>query len=303
MSLNFKGWVISRLIMISFKIRVILSTLISRYTKESTTVTYKSLDSYFNELEGPDVECEVTHVHHIIPRCLFENSKVDIADLELPDLNSWESGNLIRLSVEKHIRVHQLLWECSRVIKLFYAYNRVLSFNYEYLVNEDKLNFIKIRKRAFVKNMTSPSAMEKKRRTKITKSGNAMGFKRTKDVVEKFKKTLIDRDGSVNAHRHTEEVRAKIAANHNGDADWQLHTEEARLKMAKAKATPIYKVSESGEILAEYWGCSEACRVEGIPSGSLKSRVRNQALYRGYYWIRTSEFEKFIQRLTSTTSL
>lgn len=76
--------------------------------------TYKELDpenAYFKHIEhcrqktyDSDVQ---THVHHIIPEYVFNNSAATPADLEFKNCPE----NLIFLSIEDHIIAHELLYE------------------------------------------------------------------------------------------------------------------------------------------------------------------------------------------------
>ena len=258
-----------------------MKEILKLYLEEYSGKSRQDLQSYYDMVEECELRVpeELTHVHHIVPRCIYFGRD------HCPELDS--ECNLIRVSIYDHIALHESLFLCTMDRKLFFAFNDTLLYNKEYFENPVKFEeYASKRKELFVLNMTSPEAMRKKTETNIRNHGSYMSPKcYTPEAILKRRETKIEKYGAPMAHRHTEEVRSRIAENHQGDPDWQLHTPESIMKMRKSKSKPVAKVDpETGRVIKVYWGVRECARQENFPEGTFKAKVRAQVLYKGYIW-------------------
>lgn len=225
-----------------------------------------------------------THIHHIIPRALFKNSE------NKDFLNSWDSGNLIRLTPENHQKAHEILYECTKLGNMAGASK---------MVHGDRWG-------AFMALSHSEESTAKRKKTMLEKYGNTEGpchwSESRKKASPKAVKTIEERFGSFQNCLRSPEVNARLAKEHGGDPYWHIHSPQSYENLSKSQGTPIYKVSLEGDIIKEYWAVRKAMKDEGF-SSRMKIAVNCKLVYKGFYWIKVSEYEEWHKSKFSSTTI
>lgn len=180
--------------------------LISTLNHNNLKFNESGIDDYLKFVSSRSSELtEGTNVHHIIPRCLYDKranqGMLDEFKISEEELSSWESGNLVRLSIEDHIEAHRILSECVDSYKLDCAYYGIVSYNFNYLVSIDKedylLNLKEERKKQFIDNMHSDKAKEKSRSTNLERYGSEYFPNcHSEDAIDKRNSTYLSKYGS-----------------------------------------------------------------------------------------------------------
>lgn len=299
-----------------------LIKLISIYLNETEESSRERLKEYLDFLDALEViydELPDTQVHHIIPRCLYNYSASDEAK-EITDesfLNSWDSGNLVRVTIYDHIKCHELLYKATGLGKLAHALGFVTQYNKDYLDSEVPAEFAQElhdkRRELFVSNVTSEVSKLKRSETNTRKYGTSNGAMLTPEAKEKARMTKILRYGAFQPNSvsrtaidnsHLPEANAKrkatIEARYGNFKPW--HSHESARKKAEKLGIRILKISPvDGSIKEELISKREAVRLYG---SQIHRALWKGEVYLGYYWVVKTNYNDWYEnfkKLSSTT--
>lgn len=273
---------------VNCEIKQSLSRLVSVIQKIPVSESTRVLKPYFDYLESLTIfegwNHPGTHVHHIIPKCLYKF----IENCNFHWLNSWESGNLIRVTRKTHTELHLLLYRCTGLSNL-----RI------------PLTYQGVSLSASIASHTEIAKLKRKM-TMLKRYGNTEGPCHSSEARAKASpkavQTIIKRFGSFQNCLRSREINERIAKEHDGDAYWQIHTKEVYEKLSKSLGTSIYRTDTTGNILAEYRSIDKAIRDLGY-SSRLKIAIRKNLLYKGSYWVKVNNYQEWFKSKFSSTTI